>query len=85
MYQKQKLWCSVKRVYYPGIYFFFYYDRIPVKIVKQFKYLGLVFTVSGSFAVAQNTLSGQAQKAIFKLNKYLYKFTFISPKHSYIC
>ena len=34
-----------------------------------------------SFSEAQNTLAGQAQKAIFKLNKYLYKFTFISPKH----
>ena len=59
----------------------FYYDGNQVEIVKQFKYLGLVFTVSGSFTEAQNTLSGQAQKAIFKLNKYLYKFTFISPKH----
>ena len=57
----------------------FYYDGTQVEIVKQ--YLGLVFTVSGSFTEAQNTLSGQAQKAIFKLNKYLYKFTFISPKH----
>lgn len=26
-------------------------------------------------------MSGQAQKAIFKLNKYLYKFTSITPKH----
>ena len=59
----------------------FYYDGTQVEIVKQFKYLGLVFTVSGSFTEAQNTLSGQAQKAIFKLNKYLYKFTFISPKY----
>ena len=48
---------------------FFYYDGTQVEIVKQFKYLGLVFTVSGSFTEAQNTLSGQAQKAIFKLNK----------------
>ena len=70
MYQKQKLWCSVKGVYY----LFFYYDGIPVEIVKHFTYLGIFF-----FAEAQITLSGQAQKAIFKLNKYLYKFTFISP------
>ena len=27
------------------------------------------------------TLAGQALKAIFKLNKYLYKFTAISVKH----
>ena len=29
----------------------------------------------------QSTLAGQAQKAIFKLNKYLYKFTYITPRH----
>ena len=52
-----------------------------LEIVKEFKYLGMVFTTGGSFAAAQNTLSGQAQKAIFKLNKCLYKFTYISPKH----
>ena len=52
-----------------------------IEIVKSFKYLGIVFTAGGSFSETQNTLSGQAQKAIFKLNKYLYKFTFIPPKH----
>ena len=59
----------------------FYYNGQKLEIVKEFKYLGLVFTVGGSFAGAQNILAGQAQKAIFKLNKYLYKFTYISPKH----
>lgn len=59
----------------------FNYDGTPLEIVKHFKYLGVVFTAGGSFSEAQNTLAGQAQKAIFKLNKYLYKFTFISPKH----
>ncbi|MCG7867658.1 MAG: reverse transcriptase family protein, partial [Candidatus Thiodiazotropha taylori] len=59
----------------------FYYDGVALEITKQFKYLGVVFTSGGSFAEAQNTLAGQAQKAIFKLNKYLQKFTFISPKH----
>ena len=58
----------------------FYYNGQRLEIVKEFKYLGLVFTIGGSFADAQNTLAGQAQKAIFKLNKYLYKFTYISPK-----
>ena len=29
----------------------------------------------------QTILAGQAQKAIFKLNSYLYKFTSILPKH----
>ncbi|MCG8048238.1 MAG: reverse transcriptase family protein [Candidatus Thiodiazotropha endolucinida] len=59
----------------------FYYQGERLEIVNSFKYLGVVFTTGGSFSEAQNTLAGQAQKAIFKLNKYLYKFTFISPKH----
>ena len=59
----------------------FYYNGEILEIVKEFKYLGLVFTTGGSFAAAQSALSGQAQKAIFKLNRYLYKFTYISPKH----
>ena len=62
-----------------NIYFYFNGERL--EIVKEFKYLCMVFTTGASFAAAQNTLSGQAQKAIFKLNKYLYKFTCISPKH----
>ena len=49
----------------------FYYNGQRLEIVKEFKYLGLVFMVGGSFAEAQNTLARQAQKAIFKLNKYL--------------
>ena len=59
----------------------FYYEGNQIEIVKSFKYLGIIFTAGGSFSETQNTLSGQAQKAIFKLNKYLYKFTFIPPKH----
>ena len=59
----------------------FYYDGVALEFTKQLKYLGVVFTTGGSFAEAQNTLAGQAQKAIFNLNTYLKKFTFISPKH----
>ena len=59
----------------------FTYEHQVIEIVKTFKYLGIVFTTGGSFSEAQNTLAGQAQKAIFKLNKYLYKFTFVAPKH----
>ena len=40
-----------------------------------------MFTSGGSFSKAQVTLSGQAQKAIFKLNSYLYQFSDITPKH----
>lgn len=59
----------------------FYYDGLELSIVGSFSYLGVVFTPGGSFSLAQNTLSGQAQKAIFRLNSYLYKFTEISPYH----
>ena len=59
----------------------FFYNGERLEIVKEFKCLGMVFTTGGSFSEAQNTLVGQAQKAIFKLNRYLYKFTYISPKH----
>ena len=54
----------------------FIYEGSPIEIVKHFKYLGIVFTTGGSFSEAQNTLAVQVQKAFFKLNKYLYKFTF---------
>ena len=57
----------------------FYYDGSELSIVSSFSYLGVVFTPGGSFSLAQDTLSGQAQKAIFRLNSYLYKFTDISP------
>ena len=57
------------------------YEHQVIEIVETFKYLGIVFTTGGLFSEAQNTLAGQAQKAIFKLNKYLYKFTFVAPKH----
>ena len=59
----------------------FTYEGEPLEIVKSFKYLGVVFSTGGSFSETQSTLAGQAQKAIFKLNKYLYKFTFVTPMH----
>ena len=59
----------------------FYYQDHELEIVSSFSYLGIVFTTGGSFSNAQVTLSGQAQKAIFKLNSYLYNFSDITPKH----
>ena len=44
----------------------FYYDDEPLEIVKKFNYLGIVFTTGGSFAEAQMTLAGQAQKPFLK-------------------
>lgn len=43
--------------------------------------MGVVFTPDGAFNENDKMNSGQALKAIFKLNKYLYKFTNISTKH----
>ena len=50
-------------------------------VIFSSKYLGNVFIVGGSFSETQTTLPGQAQKAILKLNKNLYKFTFKYPEH----
>ena len=44
-------------------------------------HLRIVFTSGGSCKEAQRTLAGQALKAIFALNKYLYKFTYLKPSH----
>ena len=59
----------------------FYYQGQELEIVTSFSYLGITFTAGGSFSNAQVTLSGQAQKAIFKLNSYLYHFSDLTPKH----
>ena len=50
----------------------------------MFVYLGITFSTGGSFNETHKTLSGQALKAIFKLNQYLFNFTDtrISPKHT---
>ena len=55
----------------------FTYNGASLEIVKSLKHLGLVFRVGGSFSEAQNTLAGQAQKAIFKLNKYLHVYSLL--------
>ncbi len=59
----------------------FYYNNLEIEIVSKWSYLGIVFSPGGSFFEANITLSGQAHKAIFKLNKYLQKFTDLKPKH----
>ena len=59
----------------------FFYNGNIVEIVRKFTYLGVVFSISGSFTEAQNTLSGQALKASFKMNTHLFKFTSISVSH----
>ena len=60
----------------------FTYGGTVIEIVNKFTYLGIVFTSGGSFSEAQATLSGQAQKAIFAMNKYLNRFVNITPSHA---
>ena len=50
--------------------------------MNTFSYLGIVFSPGESFSNTQITLAGQVQKAIFKLNSYLYKFTNVYPRHT---
>ena len=57
----------------------FMYNGENIEIVKQFSYLGVVYTAGGLCHQTQKTLAGQALKAIFAMNKYLYKFTYLKP------
>ena len=59
----------------------FYYGDIVLEMTSKFTYLGIVFTTGGSFSESPSTLSGQAQKAIFALNRYINKFVNINPSH----
>ena len=49
----------------------FMYGDINLEIVKKF----------GSFSETQATLSGQALKAIFAMNRYLNNFVNLKPSH----
>ena len=59
----------------------FRYNYINSEIVNMFYYLGVVLTSGGSSFETQKILSGQALKAVFTLNKYLYNFNTLSPSH----
>jgi hypothetical protein len=52
-----------------------------LEIVNRFTYLGVVFTTGGAFTEQQTLLAGQSLTATYRLEKYLYKFVDISPKH----
>jgi hypothetical protein len=60
----------------------FLYGNTEIEIVNKFTYLGIVFTVGGSFSKTFEALSGQALKAIFKLNSYMQNFPNISVSHT---
>ena len=51
-----------------------FYNRSQIEVTKHFTYLGMVFPSGGSFSENQKKLAGQAQKAIFSLQKMLQKF-----------
>ena len=59
----------------------FKYNGEEIEIVSKFSYLGIVFTSGGSCHETQKTLAGQSLKAIFAMNKYLHKFTYLKPSH----
>ena len=47
----------------------FMYDDKPLESVKSYKYLGIHFSVSGSFALVQSELYNKALKALYKLKR----------------
>ena len=59
----------------------FTYKGSNIEIVNRFSYLGILFTSGGSCFETQKTLAGQALKAIFTLNKYLFNFASLKISH----
>ena len=59
----------------------FTYEGKLIEILSKFVYLEISFTTGGSVAETHKALSGQALKAILKLNQYLYNFRDLQPKH----
>ena len=57
----------------------FTYKNEEIEIVSKFKYLGVLFSAGSSYVEHDKMLAGQSLKAFFKMNKYLYKFTDLSP------
>ena len=55
------------------------YSGTEMKWSETASYLDLTCIPGGSFATTQITLTGQASKAQFQLNRYLYQFKDILP------
>ena len=51
------------------------------KLPKKYILRGVVFTTGGSFMETHETLSDQAQKALFKLKSYVNKCTYFPVSH----
>ena len=56
-----------------------YYNGALLEVVSYFTYLGLVFSRTGSFSCAQQTLAKQGRKAVFSLYKMTKRFAGIDP------
>ena len=56
----------------------FYGDHM-LEVVNKFCYLGVVFSTSGKFCIAQQTLAEQARKAIFALKNHTRQFYDLKP------
>ena len=52
----------------------FYYNKSIIENVKEFKYLGIVFSRSGSFCKAKKQLCEQAQKAMYGVIRKIRQF-----------
>lgn len=52
----------------------FYYNKVAIENVKDFKYLGIIFSRTGSFAKAKKHLCEQAQKAMYGVIKKIRQF-----------
>ena len=53
----------------PSANLHFYYDSYELEIVKEYKYLGIYISRSGSFNTAKQHISEQANKALFSMIK----------------
>ena len=46
-------------------------NKVPIKTVPHFKYLGIIFSTTGSWTKAQRDLAGRARKAMFLIKKFV--------------
>ena len=56
-----------------------HYQGKVLEIVKNFSYLGMTFSTTGSLTKAQQVLASQGNKALFELKRYCNKFENIKP------
>lgn len=57
-----------------------FYGDCMLEVVSKFCYLGIVFSTSGKFSTAQQTLADKARKAIFSVKNMTRQFFDLKPK-----